>query len=113
VSFSDSFSSVTHSTLFIVVDPSGIPTGASSLYTVYDLVANVTHSSAAGTARENTVWKAHVHTRSPSGNVEEERWFEIMDLVIQEINRQMVFLGESYIQVGCHHLLHTSRLRSC
>jgi U4/U6.U5 tri-snRNP-associated protein 2 len=65
--------------------------------TVYDLVANITHSSTAGTAREDTTWKVHVHTRP--GESTEERWFQIQDLIVEEIQRQMVFLGESYIQV--------------
>ncbi|KAH8918925.1 cysteine proteinase [Atractiella rhizophila] len=63
--------------------------------TVYDLCANITHESLAGSARVGTVWKVQVHTR----NEGEERWFEIVDLVVEEINRQMVFLGETYIQV--------------
>jgi U4/U6.U5 tri-snRNP-associated protein 2 len=65
--------------------------------TMYDLVANITHSSTAGTAREDTTWKVHVHTRP--GEHTEERWFQIQDLIVEEIQRQMVFLGESYIQV--------------
>jgi U4/U6.U5 tri-snRNP-associated protein 2 len=66
--------------------------------TVYDLVANITHSSTAGTAREDTTWKVQVHTRP--GEHSEERWFQIQDLIVEEVQRQMVFLGESYIQVS-------------
>lgn len=68
--------------------------------TMYDLVANVTHESSAGTAHEDTTWRTHVHTRAPPGqNPDEETWYQIQDLIVEEINKQMVFLGESYIQV--------------
>jgi len=48
--------------------------------TVYDLIANVTHESVAGTIRdkENTVWKAHL--RAAGGGDESEKWFMIQDL---------------------------------
>lgn len=67
--------------------------------TVYDLVANVTHESTAGTAHENTTWRAHVHTRAPPDSNAEEEWYQIQDLLVEEINKQLVFLGESYLQV--------------
>lgn len=78
------------------------------LATYYDLVSNITHSSAAGTAREETTWKAQVHLRPPRGldgqlrddlTEDDERWFQIQDLIVEEINREMISLGESYIQV--------------
>ncbi|KAI5476575.1 hypothetical protein MNV49_007522 [Pseudohyphozyma bogoriensis] len=74
----------------------------------YDLVSNVTHSSAAGTAREETTWKTQVHLRPPRDangklldgrNEEVEKWFQIQDLIVEEINEGMVALGESYIQI--------------
>ena len=69
--------------------------------TMYDLVANVTHESLAGTAHEDTTWKTHVHTRAQAGqNPEDETWYQIQDLIVEEINKQMVFLGESYIQAS-------------
>lgn len=73
--------------------------------TMYDLVANITHESTAGTAHGETTWKAHVHTRSPPGSATEETWFQIQDLIVEEINRQLVFLGESYIQIWERRLL--------
>ena len=71
-----------------------------SLSTVYDLVANVTHESAAGTTRdkESTVWK--VHLRAGSGGGENEKWFQIQDLIVEEIRKEMIFLGETIIQVS-------------
>ncbi|GAA93619.1 uncharacterized protein L969DRAFT_83640 [Mixia osmundae IAM 14324] len=67
--------------------------------TVYDLVANVTHASTAGTARENTTWTVNVHTQPETAKGGEGRWFQIQDLLVEEINQQLVFLGETYIQI--------------
>ncbi|KAI0094499.1 spindle pole body protein [Irpex rosettiformis] len=66
---------------------------------VYDLVANVTHESVAGTTRdkENTVYK--VHLRAGAGGGEHERWFQIQDLIVEEIRKEMIFLGETVIQI--------------
>lgn len=71
-----------------------------SFTTLYDLVANVTHESTAGTAHEDTTWKSHVHTRAVPKSGQEDDWYQIQDLIVEEINKQMVFLGESYIQVS-------------
>lgn len=67
--------------------------------TVYDLIANVIHESVAGTTRdkENTVWK--VHLRAGSGGGENEKWFQIQDLIVEETRKEMIFLGETVIQV--------------
>lgn len=67
---------------------------------VYDLVANVTHESVAGTTRdkENTVWKVHV--RAGAGGGENEKWFLIQDLIVEETRKEMIFLGESILQVS-------------
>ncbi|KAA1110571.1 hypothetical protein PGT21_025870 [Puccinia graminis f. sp. tritici] len=87
------------------------PEGVPSEY-LYDLLGNVTYSSTAGTAKEDSQWKVQVHTRSggplqsseddpdlKSPKKEDEKWFQIQDLIVEEVNRQMVFLGESYIQI--------------
>jgi U4/U6.U5 tri-snRNP-associated protein 2 len=68
--------------------------------TLYDLIANVTHESVAGTTRdkENTVWK--VHLRAAGGGGENEKWFQIQDLIVEETRKEMIFLGESILQVG-------------
>ncbi|KAK7465326.1 Ubiquitin carboxyl-terminal hydrolase 10 [Stygiomarasmius scandens] len=70
---------------------------ASQTSTVYDLVANVTHESVAGTTRnkEDTVWK--VYLRAGSG--EHEKWFMIQDLIVEETRKEMIFLGESVLQI--------------
>jgi U4/U6.U5 tri-snRNP-associated protein 2 len=65
----------------------------------YDLIANVTHESVAGTTRdkENTVWK--VHLRVAGGGGENEKWLMIQDLIVEETRREMIFLGETVLQV--------------
>lgn len=67
---------------------------------VYDLIANVTHESVAGTTRdkENTTWK--VHLRAGGGGGDSEKWFQIQDLIVEETRKEMIFLGESVLQVG-------------
>lgn len=66
---------------------------------VYDLIANVTHESAAGTTRdkESTVWK--VHLRAGTGGGDNEKWFQIQDLIVEEIRKEMIFLGETILQI--------------
>lgn len=92
--------------------------GSAPLAAVYDMVANVTHECTAGTVRDNSVWRAQVHTALDGERIgptfgraagagaerskeaeEEEKWFQIQDLSVEDINRQMIFLGETYIQV--------------
>lgn len=65
--------------------------------TIYDLIANVNHESVAGTTRdkEHTVWK--VHLRAGSG--ENEKWLLIHDLTVEEARKEMIFLGETVLQV--------------
>ncbi|TFK41921.1 spindle pole body protein [Crucibulum laeve] len=67
--------------------------------TLYDLIANVTHESVAGTTRdkENTVWKAHL--RAAGGGGENEKWFMIQDLIVEETRKEMIFLGETVLQI--------------
>lgn len=67
--------------------------------TLYDLIANVTHESVAGTTRdkENTAWK--VYLRAAGGGGESERWFMIQDLIVEETRKEMIFLGEAVLQV--------------
>lgn len=67
--------------------------------TLYDLIANVTHESVAGTTRdkENTVWK--VHLRAAGGGGESEKWFLIQDLIVEETRKEMIFLGEAVLQI--------------
>ncbi|XP_006454222.1 spindle pole body protein [Agaricus bisporus var. bisporus H97] len=72
------------------------PDGGSTLY---DLIANVTHESVAGTTRdkENTIWK--VHLRAARGGGDNEKWFLIQDLIVEETRKEMIFLGETVLQI--------------
>ncbi|KAJ3558993.1 hypothetical protein NM688_g609 [Phlebia brevispora] len=67
--------------------------------TIYDLIANITHESAAGTTRDkdSTVWK--VHLRAGAGGGENEKWFQIQDLIVEDIRKEMIFLGETILQI--------------
>jgi len=67
--------------------------------TLYDLIANVTHESVAGTTRdkENTIWKALL--RAAGGGGESEKWFMIQDLIVEETRKEMIFLGETILQI--------------
>lgn len=64
------------------------------LGSVYNLLANITHEATAGTVRDQSVWRAQVHTRA-----QREQWFQMQDLIVEPVNRQMLFLGESYVQI--------------
>ncbi|KAF9225376.1 cysteine proteinase [Gyrodon lividus] len=70
--------------------------------TVYDLIANVTHESVAGTTRdkENTIWK--VHLRVGGGGGEGEKWLQVQDLIVEETRKEMIFLGETVLQIWEH-----------
>lgn len=75
-----------------------LDTPSTATSTLYDLVANVTHESVAGTTRdkENTVWK--VHLRAPGGE-NSEKWFQVQDLIVEEVRKEMIFLGETVLQI--------------
>ncbi|SCZ99399.1 BZ3500_MvSof-1268-A1-R1_Chr7-2g09514 [Microbotryum saponariae] len=92
------------------VDMADYVEGNQSIAQYYDLVSNITHSSAAGTAREETTWKVNVHLRTqrdletgklsrPGKGDDDEKWYAIQDLIVEEINQQLIPLGESYIQI--------------
>jgi U4/U6.U5 tri-snRNP-associated protein 2 len=80
----------------LLLDVDAAPSNSSTLY---DLIANVTHESVAGTTRdkENTVWKALL--RAAGGGGESERWFMIQDLIVEDTRKEMIFLGETVLQV--------------
>ncbi|KAH8835674.1 spindle pole body protein [Flagelloscypha sp. PMI_526] len=63
-----------------------------STTTIYDLVANIVHESVAGTTRdkEHTVWKVHG---------EGEKWLQLQDLMVEETRKEMIFLGETVLQI--------------
>lgn len=91
------------------------PKPSDPLHTVYDLLSSVTldstvpATSSSGTGpgvtkkkmkaedEGQTTWKIHV--RAGQGGGEDEKWFEMQDLRVAEVRREMVFLGETVIQV--------------
>jgi hypothetical protein len=83
-----------------------------SISTLYDLIANVTHESVAGTTRdkENTIWKAHI--RAAGGGGDNEKWFMIQDLIVEETRKEMIFLGETILQVLSFSLILPKRFDS-
>ncbi len=84
-----------------------------TILTVYDLIANVTHESVAGTTRDkdSTIWK--VHLRASSETVDQEKWFMIQDLIVEETRKEMIFLGEAVLQVGNRHHEILLSLKTC
>ncbi|KAF9907370.1 hypothetical protein EC991_011019 [Linnemannia zychae] len=58
----------------------------------YDLLANITHEGDPSIPN-TTSYKVHLQHRA------KEQWYQIQDLFVEEINAQMIFLSESYIQV--------------
>jgi U4/U6.U5 tri-snRNP-associated protein 2 len=99
------------------------PKPSDPIHTVYDLLSSVTlRSTTASTTSSGTgpgvskknageenqaSWKIHV--RAGQGGGDEEKWFEMEDLRVEEVRREMVFLGETVIQVWERRDLSTSR----
>ena len=91
------------------------PKPSSPLHTVYDLLSNVTLDSTLastsstggpGVSKAKKInsdeegsmsWKIHV--RAGQGGGDDEKWFEMQDLRVEEVRKEMVFLGETVIQV--------------
>ncbi|KAH8650913.1 U4/U6.U5 tri-snRNP-associated protein-like protein [Tricladium varicosporioides] len=67
----------------------------------YDLVANVVHEAVRG--REDSVegeaeiktWKAQLKNRGGDG----EDWVQIQDLFVEKTQKELLYLGETYLQV--------------
>ncbi|RUS20982.1 hypothetical protein BC937DRAFT_93907 [Endogone sp. FLAS-F59071] len=59
--------------------------------THYDLLANICHEGKPGPGNGN--YKVHVRDRAT------EQWYQIQDLIVEEIMPQMIFLSESYVQI--------------
>jgi U4/U6.U5 tri-snRNP-associated protein 2 len=65
----------------------------------YDLVANIVHEAVRG--REDSVegevekhaWKVQMRDRS------REEWVQVQDLFVEKTQRELLYLGESYLQV--------------
>lgn len=65
----------------------------------YDLVANIVHEAVRGREdsvegeAERHVWKCQVRDRG------REEWVQIQDLFVEKTQRELLYLGESYLQV--------------
>lgn len=93
--------------------------GAQPISTYYDLTANLalTTTTTTGATSTSAEWKAHVHLRPPrdaqTGELaegvkeEDDKWFEMQDLVVREIEKDLVPLGETYIQVSSSQEIHS------
>lgn len=57
----------------------------------YDLVANICHEGK--DSAKNGSYKIHVYCKG------RDQWFQIQDLIVEEIMPQMIFLSETYIQI--------------
>ncbi|KAI9192957.1 uncharacterized protein BJ171DRAFT_611077 [Polychytrium aggregatum] len=73
------------------VDMSECYEGDTGVETRYDLVANICHEGKPGSG--SGTYKVHVYCKG------KDQWFQIQDLIVEEIMPQMIFLSESYIQV--------------
>jgi U4/U6.U5 tri-snRNP-associated protein 2 len=65
----------------------------------YDLVANVTHEAikqkddAVEGEQGRKVWRVQLRDKS------REEWWQVQDLFVEEVRKEILFLGESYLQV--------------
>ena len=69
----------------------------------YDLVANIVHEAVRGKedagdgGEERKTWKCQVRNRSKDGEM--GGWMQIQDLFVEATQRELLYLGESYLQV--------------
>ncbi len=65
----------------------------------YDLVANITHEAIR--SRDDSVegetpkkvWRVQLRDKA------REEWIQVQDLFVEEVRKEILFLGESYVQV--------------
>ncbi|KAG5439637.1 hypothetical protein PCK2_000771, partial [Pneumocystis canis] len=72
------------------IDPIYLSTHIS---TVYDLCANIVHETVSSIEGEKRVFRTQVRNKST------DTWYQIQDLYVEEIPKEMIFLNESYIQI--------------
>lgn len=79
------------------VEPDSEHPGSGGEPILYDLVANVTHETVVESGKKEgelkSVFKVQVVEKSTG------RWREIQDLVVKEVQRELLFTGESYVMV--------------
>jgi U4/U6.U5 tri-snRNP-associated protein 2 len=65
----------------------------------YDLVANVVHEAVRGRedsvegGEEKKVWKVQIRDRA------REEWIQVQDLYVEKTQKELLYLGESYLQI--------------
>ncbi|KAG0645416.1 putative inactive ubiquitin-specific-processing protease 10 [Hyphodiscus hymeniophilus] len=65
----------------------------------YDLVANIVHEAVRGRedsvegGEEKKVWKVQVRDRA------REEWIQVQDLYVEKTQKELLYLGESYLQI--------------
>jgi U4/U6.U5 tri-snRNP-associated protein 2 len=65
----------------------------------YDLVANIVHEAVRGRedsvegGEEKKVWKVQIRDRA------RDEWVQVQDLYVEKTQRELLYLGESYLQV--------------
>lgn len=65
--------------------------------TLESTVASTTSKTGKKEEEGTTAWK--IHTRCGRGGGDDEKWFEMQDLRVEEVRPEMVFLGETVVQV--------------
>jgi len=79
------------------VEPNADMRGGEPIW--YDLVANIVHEAVRGKedvgegGEEKKVWKVQVRDRA------REEWVQCQDLFVEKTQRELLYLGESYLQV--------------
>ncbi|TIB67994.1 hypothetical protein E3Q24_03836 [Wallemia mellicola] len=70
-----------------------------NINTVYDLVGNISHEHQATAGDDNNKSKWKCQLKSPMKNDDgSSKWFQLQDLFVEEIDRRLIFLGETYLQ---------------
>lgn len=90
------------------------PKPSDPIQSLYDLVANIPHDSTAASTSSSgtgpgvtkksdpkeegeTSWK--IHLRAGGGGGDSEKWYALQDLQVEDVRKEMVFLGETVVQV--------------
>jgi U4/U6.U5 tri-snRNP-associated protein 2 len=81
---------------YVQPDPASHPPGEPIWY---DLVANVTHEAmktkddAVEGEAPKKVWRVQLRDKG------REEWYQVQDLFVEEVRKEILFLGESYVQI--------------
>ena len=76
--------------------------------TVYDLIVNISKSDDKYNDNDDNTsikWKCQLKSPFTDNTTKNSKWFEIQDLFVNEIDKRLIPLSESYIQVSIHKKL--------